>query len=480
MRSIFSFLVILFCSTHLQAQGEGVELLNPPITIVVLGSSTAEGAGTWPLDFAWVNRYRRYVQGYNPNNQVINLAKGGYNTYHLLPSATEPPRDRTKPDTARNITKALEYNPHGIIINLPSNDISGGFSVKEQLDNFRTYAAIADANGIELWVTTTQPRNFPKSRDRELQATVRDSLIAIFPNNYIDFWTEFADADHRVVKSYDSGDGCHLNNEGHRILTERVTSVLPFNEKLLESASQQDISVELHDDLSPHMINIGFKGIIAFPADRKEEARHVKIRQYGKLLSDVEVQDTSYEIKAIIDLRYDLKVEFESHNGLTKVIHIDLKELTNEERLKTTYFPIESLDISEISLKELNYQFPKASLTMASFKYDARKSVLTINKHYSQLQQQRLEDAALFPPTKGNKLVTYWENGNKKSVLRFKNGQLNCKSRWFHENGKKERTVFFKNGAYNGKYIIYNTSGKKKITRKFKNDKEIITPTDSK
>ncbi|MEM6349031.1 MAG: hypothetical protein AAF927_34410, partial [Bacteroidota bacterium] len=49
--------------------------------IVVLGSSTAAGSGASSSDSAWVNRYRQYLQSINPDNQVVNLAQGGYNTY---------------------------------------------------------------------------------------------------------------------------------------------------------------------------------------------------------------------------------------------------------------------------------------------------------------------------------------------------------------------------------------------------------------
>ena len=45
--------------------------------IVVLGSSTAAGAGVSSSDSAWVNRYRNYLESINPDNEVINLAVGG-------------------------------------------------------------------------------------------------------------------------------------------------------------------------------------------------------------------------------------------------------------------------------------------------------------------------------------------------------------------------------------------------------------------
>ncbi|MFK7786515.1 MAG: GDSL-type esterase/lipase family protein [Crocinitomicaceae bacterium] len=473
---LFASLLFLFIFSNgaLFAQEEGFEFVNPPMTIVVLGSSTAAGAGTWPIDRAWVNRYRKYVQGYNPDNQVINLAKGGYNTYHLLPSGNKPPRGRHNPDTLRNITEALTYSPDGIVINLPSNDISGGFSVKEQLDNFRRYASICEANNVELWVTTTQPRNFPKTRKRQLQAAVKDSLWKLFPDNCIDFWTEFTDENLNVVKSYDSGDGCHLNNEGHRILTDRVIRSHAFKKQLIESSFQRNTLVKYEEELSPNMMNIGFSGGVEFNAKHIDDTRYIKIVQYGRILNAVEVENSKYDISTIIDLRYDVKVEFESQNGLKKVVHLDFKPLMNEDHLKEVFYPLEILDFVEMPIEKFNYRFDGSSITVASFKWDTTKRMLKLDKDYVQLQKLRIEDAMIFPPTEGKKMTTYWENGNKKSIHKFKNGQLHCKSKWFAEDGTKQRFVSFKNGMYNGKLVEFE-KGKKKRVRTFKDDQLIKT-----
>ncbi|MDG1333715.1 MAG: GDSL-type esterase/lipase family protein [Crocinitomicaceae bacterium] len=467
------FFILTFGSSSIFAQEEGFEFVNPPITIVVLGSSTAAGAGTWPIDNAWVNRYRCYVQAFNPENQVINLAKGGYNSYHLLPSGTKPPRGRKFPDTLRNISKAMEYNADGIIINLPSNDVSGGFSVKEQLDNFRMYSKVCDSNDVELWVTTTQPRNFPRTRDRMLQTIVRDSLFELYPNNCIDFWTDFADEKHNVVKSYDSGDGCHLNNEGHRILTDRVIRSFPFKAKLLESSFQKDITIEYKEELSPHMMNIGFNGSVESDSAYMEDERYVKIVQYGRVLNASKVVDDKYEIETVIDLNYDIKVEFESQNGLTKVAHLDFRHLVGDKPSDEVFYPLDDLSMIEIPLDSLNYKFPNSSITVASFDIDTAKYSVRLDMEYVQLQKQRLIDAAIFPPKEGKKLTNYWENGKKQSVLKFKNGQLHRKAKWYNEDGSKKRVATFKNGAYSGKHYIFNLKGDKQSKRIFKDDQQV-------
>ncbi len=199
------------------------------IKIVVLGSSTAFGTGPSHPDSAWVNLFRAYVQSIWKNSEVINLAKGGYVTYHILPSGFKSPESRPKPDPQRNITKALSLKPTAIIINLPSNDASLDYSIKEQLSNYGMVLSLAKLKNIPVWVATTQPRNLSLSGRLNL-IEMRDSTFTRFENP-IDFWTGLAEKNGKIKQEYNSGDNVHLNNEAHRILFERVVLVgagLPF------------------------------------------------------------------------------------------------------------------------------------------------------------------------------------------------------------------------------------------------------------
>lgn len=187
------------------------------IRIVVIGSSTAAGAGASTSDSAWVNRYRHYLQSINAANEVINLARGGYNTWRLMPDNFNPPSNRPSPDTLRNISHALRQNPDGIIINLPSNDAAIGTGVNEQMSNFIHMDSVAKAAGIPVWVCTTQPRNFG-STQINIQLGVRDSVKSYFGSRALDFWTPLANVQSTIDSLYNSGDGVHVNNWGHRLL----------------------------------------------------------------------------------------------------------------------------------------------------------------------------------------------------------------------------------------------------------------------
>ena len=57
--------------------------------VVVLGSSTAEGFGPSDADSTWVNRLRVALAAADPSLDVLNLAKGGYTTYHVLPAGSD-------------------------------------------------------------------------------------------------------------------------------------------------------------------------------------------------------------------------------------------------------------------------------------------------------------------------------------------------------------------------------------------------------
>jgi lysophospholipase L1-like esterase len=192
--------------------------------IVILGSSSAAGIGPLNSDNTWVNRYRTYVKSLDPSHKVINLAVGGYTTYHLMPTEFVPNPGRPAPDPAHNITKALSYNPDAIIINLPSNDVANGYSIEEQLSNYTSIIGMATVAGIPVWISTTQPRNFSEATKRTLQKQIADMTLEIFGENTLDFWTPFATENNTIISMYDCGDGIHFNDQAHEVVYNVVVA----------------------------------------------------------------------------------------------------------------------------------------------------------------------------------------------------------------------------------------------------------------
>lgn len=195
-----------------------------PGRIVVLGSSTAEGQRASTPEKAWVARYQTHVAERFPNFAVENLARGGFTTYHIQADAYVPPAGRPAPIRGNNITAALGKDPDAIIINLPSNDESAGFSLEEQMANYERVARLAQADGVLVWVTTSQPRDFTESEKRQGLMAARDKIQARFTPKAIDFWTDIANPDGTIHSIYNSGDGTHLNDAGHAVLAQLVST----------------------------------------------------------------------------------------------------------------------------------------------------------------------------------------------------------------------------------------------------------------
>jgi hypothetical protein len=125
-------------------------------------------------------------------------------------------------DQSRNVTQALSLDPYAIIVNMPSNDAANGFPVSAQLTNFATIVSAAEDAGVRAWVATTQPRNFGGTTQINIQREVRDSILSIYGEMAIDFWNGLAAENGFVLPEFDSGDGVHVNDAGHRLLFERV------------------------------------------------------------------------------------------------------------------------------------------------------------------------------------------------------------------------------------------------------------------
>jgi lysophospholipase L1-like esterase len=122
---------------------------------------------------------------------------------------------------------ALHLDPSAIIINLPSNDASYGYSVEEQLANYDSLVTLAARRDVPVWITTTQPRNLPEQGRQNLMA-MKDSTRSRFGDKAIDFWTDLAREDGTIDSSYDCGDGVHLNDRAHRILFHRMVDRGPL------------------------------------------------------------------------------------------------------------------------------------------------------------------------------------------------------------------------------------------------------------
>ena len=75
---------------------------------------------------------------------------------------------------------------------------------------------------VQLWLSTTQPRNFNHASQLINLMQTRDAISEKFAPHVLDFWTAFAAPNGFIKAGYDSGDGTHLNDAAHAILAEIV------------------------------------------------------------------------------------------------------------------------------------------------------------------------------------------------------------------------------------------------------------------
>jgi lysophospholipase L1-like esterase len=196
---------------------------SPP-TIAILGSSTAAGTGATKYDSAFAGRYAKYLAGLKPSWSLVNLAVGGYTTYHVMPTGYKPPQNRPAPDTARNITKVLSLHPQVLLICLPSNDINNGYAANEYNANFDSLNAWAGRAGIAVWITTPLPRSALDQAHRQMLLALRTRILSRYAPRAIDFYDSLGDANGNFYAAYNSGDGIHTNDRGHKLLFNRVVA----------------------------------------------------------------------------------------------------------------------------------------------------------------------------------------------------------------------------------------------------------------
>jgi acyl-CoA thioesterase-1 len=202
--------------------------------IVIMGSSTAVGYGATSYQTSWAGLLTDY---YNSNTAdgkdttVYNIAVAGYNMYLEMPTRFVPPSGRPAPDVNANVTKALGYYPDVVFINLPSNDVGMGCTIKETMDNFRLMYNAITAGGAKCFITTSQPRNDYSDTQRQLLRDMRDSIINQFGLFSINFWDDLVTLDGlnmlRADRKDPSGD-IHPNDLGHSFLFARVKDANPF------------------------------------------------------------------------------------------------------------------------------------------------------------------------------------------------------------------------------------------------------------
>ena len=217
--SILVYVIVIYSFNTASAQKK----------LVIMGSSTAAGAGASPGN-SWaakIEAFYRQNMADGLDTIVINLALGGYTTYLEMPTGFIPPPNRPFPDPNANVTKALSYSPDVVIINLPTNDIVLGYTKIEYMDNLRLMFSTINSAGARCFIATTQPRNIGLAERTALRELV-DSINNNFAIRSINFWSDLVSPLTDPANIYtinppvSAGDGIHINDLGHNYLFIRV------------------------------------------------------------------------------------------------------------------------------------------------------------------------------------------------------------------------------------------------------------------
>lgn len=193
-------------------------LLKKKQTIVILGSSIAQGVGASKYDSSWAGRLTAYAR----ECTVINLARGGYITAQILPDSTLNPQI----DRNVNIDAALKRSPTCVIISMTTNDIAKGVSVPELMANIKTTVDYARRKNVKhILVATPFPRSIDAASTAKFVA-YRDEVLKIYGIDAIDFFNPVADAGNLPRAEYLSGDKLHPNDYGHKALFRALMTAL--------------------------------------------------------------------------------------------------------------------------------------------------------------------------------------------------------------------------------------------------------------
>jgi acyl-CoA thioesterase I len=197
--------------------------LSAPSDWVVLGSSSAFGAGASSVERSWVKLLQNDKVAAAAN--VHNIARGGYTTYQALSAACTVSPERRQPDPVHNIDQALALSADLVLLSFPSNDAALAYGAEETAANILLLRQqLADKN-TALLVLSAQPRNMALEKQRLLLA-LNSILRPVLTDCFVDVYAALADSNGGLSAKFDAGDGVHLNDAGHQLVFEAVRAAL--------------------------------------------------------------------------------------------------------------------------------------------------------------------------------------------------------------------------------------------------------------
>lgn len=199
-------------------------LMTQNARIVAIGSSTLAGSGATAGSKLY-ELLQTWVTANNAGGQFYYMAvPGTYSDYYV------PDYEAALADWNRNVDAALAFDPHILIVSLPSNDPA--FLTNQQfLANLVKIDNKAKSKGTYAFFTTTQPRNGYGTEQQQMLYDAAAMIKEQFKTRAIDVFTGMAqpytaEFPARMKPEYDSGDTIHPNNAGHAYIRDRIIATL--------------------------------------------------------------------------------------------------------------------------------------------------------------------------------------------------------------------------------------------------------------
>lgn len=120
--------------------------------------------------------------------------------------------------------------------------------------------------------------------------------------------------------------------------------------------------------------------------------------------------------------------------------------------------------------KALLYLLPAACLLLVHCSEPTQEEIV---RRYESGQTRKVHITTTSGPAKEVvKIITYHENGKKKSETEYRNGQAHGLEIMWHENGQKKSETEFKKGTKHGDETGWFDDGEMKMKRRFKEGKK--------
>lgn len=219
-----------YVNPHVSCNGYEMELRTPlpwklsrPSSWVVMGSSSAWGAGASSDSKSWVGLLKQ--SDIAANATLHNIAMGGHSTYHALAAQCTVSASRPKFSADHNFDKAVSLKPDLVILSYPSNDAAAGLAAVESAANLLLLRWQLALKNSAVLVLSSQPRNMDKAK--QLQLLELDKLLKpVLGPCLVELHALLADSQGNLAEQYNSGDGVHLNDAGHAVVYKAVVQRL--------------------------------------------------------------------------------------------------------------------------------------------------------------------------------------------------------------------------------------------------------------